>query len=250
MAAVAGKRRVGEKVYCNVYDLSPANDYGWGVGLGAFHSGIEVYGVEYSFGSGGGVFAATPRDAGGAKFREAVLLGEVFISEREVRAVVDSLREEFPGSSYNIITRNCNTFSNELARLLLDKPVPGYINRLANMGSFMSCLLPRSLTGAAPVEGEGAAAGGRAGAGGGGAYARGSSAPAPRHAPAFAGSGMTLGGAGGATASASAAPAVPDGDRRAAMARAAEARARAAAGSSSAGSSTTAGPGTAGLKAS
>jgi hypothetical protein len=89
------------------------------------------------------------------------------ISSAEVRAVVDSLREEFPGSSYNIITRNCNTFSNELARLLLDKPVPGYINRLANMGSFMSCLLPRSLTGAAPVEGEGAAAGGRAGAGGG-----------------------------------------------------------------------------------
>ncbi len=80
---------------------------------------------------------------------------------------MDSLREEFPGSSYNIITRNCNTFSNELARLLLDKPVPGYINRLANMGSFMSCLLPRSLTGAAPVESEGAAAGGRAGAGGG-----------------------------------------------------------------------------------
>ena len=35
------------QVYCNVYDLSPANDYGWGVGLGAFHSGIEVYGVEY-----------------------------------------------------------------------------------------------------------------------------------------------------------------------------------------------------------
>ena len=34
------------QVYCNVYDLSPANDYGWGVGLGAFHSGIEVYGVE------------------------------------------------------------------------------------------------------------------------------------------------------------------------------------------------------------
>ncbi len=75
-------------VFCNVYDLSPANDYGWSVGIGAFHSGIEVYGVEYSFGSGGGVFASTPKEAGGAKFREGIPLGEIFISERGIVYVV------------------------------------------------------------------------------------------------------------------------------------------------------------------
>ena len=132
---------------------------------------VAMYaGLDWGAGWGGAVKTTEPNPSACAHaFVDCGLpcILHACISSAEVRAVVDSLREEFPGSSYNIITRNCNTFSNELARLLLDKPVPGYINRLANMGSFMSCLLPRSLTGAAPVEGEGAAAGGRAGAGGG-----------------------------------------------------------------------------------
>ena len=38
------------KVCLNVYDLIEANKYGAGVGIGAFHSGCEIDGVEYSFG--------------------------------------------------------------------------------------------------------------------------------------------------------------------------------------------------------
>jgi hypothetical protein len=56
--------------------------------------------------------------------------------------------------------RNCNTFSNELARVLLDRPVPAYINRLATLGTMVSCLLPRSITGQAPVGGGPASASG------------------------------------------------------------------------------------------
>jgi hypothetical protein len=81
MAALT-RPRVGVKVFLNVYDLSPANDWTHPIGMGAYHSGVEVYGAEWSFGSGGGVFSCTPREAGGAKFREQVLLGEVRLSER------------------------------------------------------------------------------------------------------------------------------------------------------------------------
>ena len=37
-------------VILNVYDLSPQNKYTYCCGLGIYHSGVEVYGVEYAFG--------------------------------------------------------------------------------------------------------------------------------------------------------------------------------------------------------
>ena len=38
------------KVVLNVYDLSPSNKYLYSIGLGFYHSGVEVNGKEYSFG--------------------------------------------------------------------------------------------------------------------------------------------------------------------------------------------------------
>lgn len=34
---------------------------------------------------------------------------------------------------------------------LLHRSIPGYVNRLAGMGSMVSCLMPQSLSGQAPV---------------------------------------------------------------------------------------------------
>ncbi|CAN0178973.1 unnamed protein product, partial [Hapterophycus canaliculatus] len=36
-------------VTLNVYDLSPVNEFGHPIGLGVFHSGLEVDGREYTF---------------------------------------------------------------------------------------------------------------------------------------------------------------------------------------------------------
>ena len=43
-----------------------------------------------------------------------------------------------------MILNNCNHFSNELVRRLFanKKQLPGYINRAAYIGSFLSCLIP------------------------------------------------------------------------------------------------------------
>ena len=51
-----GRTRMGTKVYLNVYDLSPANDCLHPAGMGLHHSGVEISGVVYSFGSGGGIY--------------------------------------------------------------------------------------------------------------------------------------------------------------------------------------------------
>jgi deubiquitinase DESI2 len=76
-----GRRRAAEPVFVNVYDLHASNDYVYSFGLGAYHSGVEVYGVEYSFGSGGGVFSHAPKVGSGANFRESIPLGETHLSE-------------------------------------------------------------------------------------------------------------------------------------------------------------------------
>ncbi len=40
----------GEPVYLNIYDLSDQNSWTYWCGVGIFHSGLEVYGVEYAYG--------------------------------------------------------------------------------------------------------------------------------------------------------------------------------------------------------
>lgn len=138
----------GTPVYLNVYDLHQANYYGYPVGLGAFHTGVEISGKEYAFGghdySFTGVFEMEPRNAYGAVFREAILLGETNLSRQEIQAIIDELSAEFSGNSYHPFSRNCNSFSNELSMRIFGTPIPGYINRLPYLGSVFSCLIPPS----------------------------------------------------------------------------------------------------------
>lgn len=143
----------------NVYDLSPANESLHWLGFGAYHSGVEVYGAEYTF-ANSGVFSSTPKDAGGAPLRETIVLGEVFCDRRDVERASDELRREFPPGSYNLLQRNCNTFADALVQKLLGIPIPGWVNRSATVGRYCSCLLPEDQLGSAPVESGGASGSG------------------------------------------------------------------------------------------
>jgi hypothetical protein len=144
----ARKRKVGTKITLNLYDLSPSNSYLFPIGLGIHHSGIEITGTEYTFASGSGIFSHSPREANGAIFRESIELGLFDGGNHEVDKILSHLREEFHGDTYNIISKNCNHFSNSFAFALLKKPIPSYINRVASIGNICSCLLPKEF---APV---------------------------------------------------------------------------------------------------
>ncbi|KAI9076570.1 hypothetical protein K1719_041556 [Acacia pycnantha] len=138
-----------ENVYLNVYDLTPVNNYFYMFGIGIYHSGIEVHGMEYGFGAHeyptSGVFEVEPRSCPGFIFRRSVFLGTTDMSISEFRCFMESLASKYHGDTYHLIAKNCNHFTDEVCQQLTGKPIPAWVNRLARVGSFCNCLLPESL---------------------------------------------------------------------------------------------------------
>ena len=66
--------------------------------------------------------------------RESILLGTTKYSYREIYSMLDNIKEKFPGNSYHLIRKNCNTFTNCFAEALLHEPIPSWVNRMANIG--------------------------------------------------------------------------------------------------------------------
>jgi hypothetical protein len=146
-----GRARIGTKIFLNVYDLSPVNDFLCMAGLGLHHSGVEIMGSEYSFASGAGIFESSPKMAQGARFREQIELGSYDGGQAELKVALGVLRDDYGPDDYNLVRRNCNHFSNALIWKLMNKSMPGHVNRLADIGVCISCLLPRKLLENAPV---------------------------------------------------------------------------------------------------
>ncbi|KAG6528236.1 deSI-like protein At4g17486 [Zingiber officinale] len=136
-------------LYLNIYDISPVNKYLYYLGIGIFHSGIEVHGMEYGFGahdfSMSGVFEVEPKSCPGFIFRRSVWLGTTNISRSEFRLFMEDLSEKYYGDTYHLMDKNCNHFTEEVSMQLIGKPIPGWVNRLANIGSFGSCILPEHI---------------------------------------------------------------------------------------------------------
>ncbi|CEL95380.1 unnamed protein product [Vitrella brassicaformis CCMP3155] len=122
----------------NVYDLVPQEN----PCCGLYHTGVEIEGIEYSFGDGAGVYECVPKTAPDGRFRGSMMLGETTLSRSEITSKIDQLRLEFKSDEYDLIRRNCNHFSDALSKAVLKRGIPASINRLAWWGQFCSCLLP------------------------------------------------------------------------------------------------------------
>ncbi|XP_050364719.1 deSI-like protein At4g17486 isoform X3 [Argentina anserina] len=142
-------KRYETPVILNVYDLTPMNNYSVWVGLGIFHSGIEVHGKEYGFGAHdlpvSGVFEVEPKACPGFIYRSSISLGRINMSPSEFRTFIENVAAEYHGDTYHLISKNCNHFTDDMAFRLTERQIPGWVNRLARLGSLCSCLLPESL---------------------------------------------------------------------------------------------------------
>eukprot|EP01060_Flectonema_neradi_P021176 TRINITY_DN286_c9_g1_i1.p1 TRINITY_DN286_c9_g1~~TRINITY_DN286_c9_g1_i1.p1 ORF type:complete len:438 (+),score=66.32 TRINITY_DN286_c9_g1_i1:317-1630(+) len=134
-----------EDVFLNVYNLAPEKEFLTKVGLGVYHSGIEIYGREWSFGGScdeayadySGIFHCEPKSAT-PHFFKRVKLGTVRMSHRSVYFnVIKPLQETWTTGSYHLIQRNCNHFSAQLAAALEVKAPPSWVNRSARIGDTM-----------------------------------------------------------------------------------------------------------------
>ncbi|CAJ0749231.1 3875_t:CDS:10, partial [Entrophospora sp. SA101] len=96
-------------------------EFGYKCGIGVFHSGVEILGREYNFGGSDdectGIFELPPR----------VGPPNVTYSDydkEEIINIIDELSEEWKGNTYQLLTRNCNHFTNELCLKLVGKAAP------------------------------------------------------------------------------------------------------------------------------
>nr|GMD45712.1 deSI-like protein At4g17486 [Ipomoea batatas] len=127
--SLSGERE-GEDVVQND-SIEPEKEDGGGAGV------PELHGVEYGFGahehSTTGIFEVKPKQCPGFTFRKSILIGRTDLGPKEVRAFMEKLAEEYSGNSYNLITKNCNHFCNDVCSRLTGKPIPRWVNRLARL---------------------------------------------------------------------------------------------------------------------
>ena len=125
-------------VAVNVYDLHEYNDYAYLLGVGIFHSGLEVHGREYAFGghdhASSGIFETAPREAPPpARFRSTEIVGYTDMTPAEVADVVAELDHKFHGNTYHLLERNCNVFVEAMCAELTGQAPPPWVNRLARI---------------------------------------------------------------------------------------------------------------------
>ncbi|CBZ51728.1 hypothetical protein NCLIV_015220 [Neospora caninum Liverpool] len=131
-------------VHLHVYDLDPTiskymNKVMRPLGAGAFHAGVEVYGIEYCYGQthdkSPGITVNRPRRHPAHIYRETIYMGETALAHEEFVALIEALKDEWPGEKYNILTRNCLNFADQLCLLLGVGCLPPWLLRLQQQAS-------------------------------------------------------------------------------------------------------------------
>ncbi|KAH7095589.1 PPPDE putative peptidase domain-containing protein [Paraphoma chrysanthemicola] len=140
------------EITIHVYDLLPPGKVStvlWAIGSSLLHSGVVIGDREYAYGGHEhrnmtGVYWTKPKlEPPGGTFRQAMLHGFSFRPQEELDAIIHEATIEFQGTSYNLLTKNCNHFTSYLCEKLTGRSAPGWLNRAASIGVALPCVVPR-----------------------------------------------------------------------------------------------------------
>jgi len=105
---------------------------------GAFHAGVEVYGLEWSYECVNGVVCCWPGGAHEHLYLEPIFMGMTHTSYSAVLELITQFREgHWKGTEYDGLEHNCCHFSDELCRRLGVGTLPDWILNLATKGTVL-----------------------------------------------------------------------------------------------------------------
>ncbi len=91
-----------------------------------------------------GVYWTKPHtEPPGGTFRCELLQGFTFRAENEIENIIKEVSQQFQGTSYNLLSNNCNHFTSHLCEKLIGKAAPAWLNRAASIGVALPCVVPR-----------------------------------------------------------------------------------------------------------
>jgi hypothetical protein len=107
---------------------------------GVFHAGVEVNGLEWSFGQTDtikeqGVTSDVPTKHPAHTFRQTIPRGYTQLSKEDIAAIIEGMQQQYPGPSYDLLRRNCCTFADDFCQRLGVGRIPAWVHRLARMGA-------------------------------------------------------------------------------------------------------------------
>ena len=119
------------KIRINIYDILNIGPLKT-IGLGFHHSGVQIGDhSEYEYLQGSGINVIAPRTAVYAVFSHSIELGS--IKQSDVSKALRELSSEFTCDNYDLLSRNCNHFTEQFVYRLARLRVPKYINRVASL---------------------------------------------------------------------------------------------------------------------
>lgn len=107
---------------------------------GAFHTGVEVYGREWSFGMtfddwSTGITWNPPGENPDHTFCETLSMGYTTLSPTQVWQLIEEMKTEWRGCTYHLLSRNCHHFSDAFCQKLGVNRIPTWLNELAGTGA-------------------------------------------------------------------------------------------------------------------
>lgn len=128
---------IGAELFQKINRVSTVNDTVL-IG-GVYHAGVEVYGVEWSYGfseeNDAGVCRCIPRTHPQHTYRATVNMGPTQLLSTEVEAALLRLADRWRGPDYSLIHHNCLDFCNAFCKELGVGRIPGWVDRFGRTAS-------------------------------------------------------------------------------------------------------------------